>query len=207
VGAVIAQLRCRTEFSFREAFGKIPKVAQRLKALSAPAAGIVDGGTWGHVKWVEELKKHAVKPHLGLEQALTCPDGKRPSFWLLACDTKQFYTLSSALHAEDITEEDQLSLLKGARGVVRFAGTALTDPETFDYIDINPASALSQRKALRLHKATGKPLVVTSNNYHPAQEDFAAYTAFARGERVTPQWILSVEEMREHIPVLTDKQF
>jgi len=207
MGIVIAQLRCRTEFSFRDAFGPIPRVVKRLKALGTPAAGIVDKGTWGHVRWAEELKKHDIKPLLGLEQPLRCLDGKRPSFWLLALDTREFYNLSTAFHDKELTAQEQLSLLEGARGVVRFAGTALTDPDTFDYIDINPASVLSQRRALRLHKATGKPLVVTSDNYHPAEEDFGAFVAFARGERMTPQWILSEEELRKELSILTDEQF
>jgi DNA polymerase III alpha subunit len=41
----IPQLRVRTEFSFRQAFGPVPRVAAAIKELGAPAAGIVDGGT------------------------------------------------------------------------------------------------------------------------------------------------------------------
>lgn len=204
---MLAQLRCRTEFSFRETFGKIPDVAARLKAINAPAAGIVDGGTWGHVKWAKEFKKHNIKPLFGIEQPLLCPDGKRPRFWLLGTEMKQFYRLSTALNADDITFERQIELLKKAKGVVRFAGAALTDPETFDYIDINPASALTQSRALKLHKKTGKPLVITSDNAYPAPEHSDAFAAFAHGERLTPQWILSLEELRAQFALLTDKQF
>jgi DNA-directed DNA polymerase III PolC len=207
VGIGLAQLRCRTEFSFREAFGKIPSVAARLQAIGAPAAAIVDGGTWGHVKWAKELAQRNIKPLFGIERPLLCEDGKRPRFWLLATDMKQFYRLSTALNADDITLEQQLKLLKTAKGVVRFAGSALTDPDTFDFIDINPASALSQARALKLHKKTKKPLVITSDNSYPAPEQRDAFLAFARGARVTPQWILSMEELRTHLSILTDKQF
>lgn len=201
------QLRCRTEFSFREAFGKIPAVVERLKALQAPAAAIVDKGTWGHVKWAKALKAAGIKPLFGIERPLLCADGKRPSFWILAEDTKSFYRLATALLAKDITLERQLELLRTAKGVLRFAGTALTDPETFDFIDINPASALSQQRALKLHSATGKPLVVTSDNAYPAKEDFDAFAAMASRVRVTPQWILSTEEMQEALPWMTKEQF
>lgn len=207
MGTGLTQLRCRTEFSFREAFGKVPSVAARLAALGAPAAAIVDGGTWGHVKWSKELKKKGIKPLFGCEFALLCEDGKRPRFWLLAEDTKKFYRLTTALNAADITLTQQLELLKAAQGVVRFAGTALTDPDTFDFIDINPASALSQNAALKLHKATGKPLVVTSDNAYPAPEDFSAFAAFAQRVRVTPQHILTLEELRKSIPALSSEQF
>lgn len=207
MGAGLTQLRCRTEFSFREAYGKIPAVAARLAALNTPAAGIVDGGTWGHVRWARELAKHNIRPLFGTEIGLHRADGKRPRFWFLAEDTKKFYNLSTALRAEGLTEADQLKLLKDAEGVLRFAGTALTDPETFDYIDLNPASPLQQRAALKLHAATGKPLVITSDNAHPGPEDFNTFAAFAQRQRVTPQWILSTDELRTQLKVLTDEQF
>lgn len=44
------QLRVRTEFSFREAFGPVKRVVEALNAIETPIAGIVDGGTWGHVR-------------------------------------------------------------------------------------------------------------------------------------------------------------
>ncbi len=207
MGVGLVQLRCRTEFSFREAFGKISDVAARLEAIGTPAAAIIDGGTWGHVKWAKELKKRNIKPLFGVEQSLLCEDGKRPRFWLLATDMKKFYQLCTSLNADGITLEQQLALLKKAKGVVRFAGAALTDPATFDFIDINPASKLSQARALKLHKKTRKPLVITSDNAYPAPENFHAYAAFARGTRATPQWILSMDELRKELSCLTDKQF
>lgn len=207
MGVGLAQLRCRTEFSFREAFGKIPDVAERLQAIGTPAAAIVDGGTWGHVKWAKELGQRGIKPLFGIERPLLCENGKRPRFWLLAVNMKQFYQLSTALSAHDITLEKQLALLKNAKGVLRFSGSALTDPETFDFIDINPASSLSQAHALKLHKKTGKPLVITSDNSYPSPEHRDAFLAFARGARLTPQWILSMEELRAQLSILTDNQF
>ncbi len=207
MGIGLAQLRCRTEFSFREAFGKIPSVAARLQTIQAPSAGIVDGGTWGHVKWAKELAQRNIKPLFGIERPLLCENGKRPRFWLLGTNMKQFYRLSTALSADDLTLEQQLKLLKTAKGVLRFAGAALTDPATFDFIDINPASNLSQVRALKLHKTTRKPLVITSDNAYPAMEHSSAFSAFARGTRLTPQWILSLEELRAQLPILTDKQF
>ena len=207
MGARLTQLRCRTEFSFREAFGKINKVGERLSALDAPAAGIVDGGTWGHVKWSKEMAARNIKPLFGVERPLLLENGKRPRFWLLADNLKKFYNISTALHAKGLKLEDQLAILKKPEGVIRFAGTALTDPDTFDYIDINPASQLSRFEALRLHKKTGVPLVITSDNHYPAPEDFNAFAAFAHGVRMTPQWLLSLDELREQLRCLSDKQF
>jgi len=207
MGAGIAQLRLRTEFSFREAYGKIPAVADRLEEIGAPAAGIVDGGTWGHVRWMKELSKRSIKPLFGMERPLLLESGQRPRFWLLAEDTRQFYRLSTALWAAGLTLERQLELLREAKGVVRFAGAALTDPDTFDFIDLNPASRLSQHKALQLHRATGKPLVVTCDNAYPCARDADAFAAFVPRVRMTPQWILSMDELRAELSMLSTAQF
>lgn len=202
--AVIPQLRCRTEFSFRSVYGQIGKVAAALAELGAPAAGIVDGGTWGHVRWAKELRNRGVKPLFGTELTVAQPDGRRPVAWALAEDTRAFYRFSTAARQKDA---DIAALFAEARGVIRFAGAALTDPETFDYIDLNPASPLQQRAALRLHQRTGKPLVITSDNAYPRKEDYSAFMAIVAKERTTPQHLLTLEEMRQHIAVLDNEQF
>lgn len=204
MGLVIPQLRVRTEFSFRQAYGQIPKVAAALAELGAPAAGIVDGGTWGHVRWMKALKAVGVKPLFGTELTVAQPDGKKPTAWALAADTRAFYRFSTAARRKDADIE---ALFGSSSGIVRFAGTALTDPDTFDYIDLNPASPLSQRAALRLHRNTGKPLVITSDNSYPRASDYAAFMSIVARERVTPQHILTVEELRQQLSCLDDAQF
>ena len=47
----VPQLRVRTEFSFKNVFAPMADVVGCLGELGARAAGIVDGGTWGHVRW------------------------------------------------------------------------------------------------------------------------------------------------------------
>jgi DNA polymerase III alpha subunit len=202
----LTQLRCRTEYSFREAFGRIPVVAKRLQELGCPAAGIVDTGTWGHVPWAKALKSGGIKPLFGIERPLLKEDGKRPRFWLLATDMSEFYSLSTKMQ-EHMTGAEQLALLRDSSGVLRFAGAALTDPETFDYIDLNPASPWAQRNSLALHKKTKKPLVITSSNFFPSPEHEAAFAAIIRRGRVTPQWLLSLDELRNELRCLTRKQF
>lgn len=202
----LPQLRVRTEFSFRQAFGPIPKVAAALAALECPAAGIVDGGTWGHVRWQKALSKTGCKPLFGTELALPQPDGRKPTAWALAQDTAQFYRFSTAAR---LPEADIAGLFDSFRdrGVIRFAGVALQDPQLFDYIDLNPASPLQQRKAIELHKRTKKPMVVTSDNAYPAAADYGAFMAIIAKERATPQHILSMEELRATMPQLTTRQF
>lgn len=195
------QLRVRTEFSFRAAFGPVPRVAAAVAELGAPAAGIVDGGTWGHVRWAKAASAAGFKPLFGTEFAVPSPDGRKPQAWALAEDTRAFYRWSTALRRPDA---DPTELLRGLTGVVRFSGDALTDPETFDYIDLNPTSPLAQRAAMRLHKATGKPLVVTSDNFYPRRTDYAPFMSIGGRESTTPQHLLNEQELRQHIRVLDD---
>lgn len=197
----LPQLRCRTEFSFRQAFGPVPRVAAAVKELGAPAAGIVDGSTWGHVRWAKAAANHGFKPLFGTELTVAFPDGRKPQAWALAEDAQGFYKFSTALRQPDA---DAQGLLRSCRGVVRFAGEALTDPDTFDYVDVNPASPMAQRAALALHRRTGKPLVVTSANSFPRLADRAAALAIGVREAATPQHLLSERELRKALRVLDD---
>lgn len=196
------QLRCRTEFSFRQAFGPVPRVAAAVKALGASAAGIVDPSTWGHVRWAKAAAAQEFKPLFGTEVTVPLPDGRKPQAWCLAEDTKAFYRFSTALRQKD---SDPTALLRASAGVIRFAGTALTDPDTFDYVDLNPSSPVAQRAALALARRTGKPIVVTSANFYPRPEDYAAFMAIGGREATTPQHIMSEQELRRALRVLDDE--
>jgi len=192
----LPQLRCRTEFSFRQAFGPVPRVAAAVQSLGAPAAGIVDGSTWGHVRWAKAAEKAGFKPLFGTELTVPLPDGRKPQAWALAEDTRAFYRWSTALRAKDA---DPLALLRAAPGVVRFSGPGLTDPDLFDYVDLNPNSPVEQRAAIALARRTGKPLVITSANSYPRREDYDAFMAIGGREATTPQWLLTEAELRQHI--------
>lgn len=200
----LPQLRVRTEFSFRQAFGPVARVAEVLKELGTPAAGIVDNGTWGHVRWSKELGKTPVKPLYGVELTLPLPDGRKPTAWALAVETRGFYRFTTACRA---AEADLPALFAGAKGVLRFAGAALTDPDTFDFIDINPASLLQTRKAYALHKATGKPMVVTSDNGYPSLKDVGPFMAIIDRRKATPQHILSDAELRAQFAWMSDAEW
>lgn len=65
------QLKLRTEYSYRTAFGRLATVVGRAKELGATAACICDrNGTWGHVVWEKECKKQGIKPIFGVELAV-----------------------------------------------------------------------------------------------------------------------------------------
>lgn len=185
----IPQLKVRTEYSYKRCYGSAAEVAKRLKAIGCASAGIVDlNGTWGHVHWEKALQKEGVTPMYGAEFVIPTEDGWKPTCWVLATDLASFYRLSSR---NPKTEAE----MREATGVIRFAGAALTDPKAFDYIDINPHSKRRTRAALELHRKTGKPLVLTSDNSYPAPEDLERYLAWNDAKYMTQQHILGDEEM------------
>jgi DNA polymerase III alpha subunit len=198
------QLRVRSEFTFRSTFAPVAALAARLVEIGAPAAAMVDGGTWGHSRWAKAGQKHGFKPLFGVELAVAQPSGKKPTAWALAEDTKAFYRFSTAAARADANVEE---LFRTSPGIIRFAGAALTDPETFDYIDLNPASPLQQRAALALHAKTKRPLVVTSDNWYASKSDYSAFMALSGRDRATPQHILTMDELRSEMRMLDDKQF
>lgn len=195
---MIPQLRVRTEYSFRHAFGSVKQVIARLQEIGCPAAGIVDtSGTWGAIEWEKYSKETPVAPLYGSEFKLPGAPG---IYWALATDLRQFYRFSS----NPPQTEDEL---KGRSGVLIFAGTALTDPATFDYVDINPRSRLRTEHALALAEKTGKPLVVTSDNDYPAPADNLRFLAWDDSKKMTPQHILTDDELRAALWYVDDETF
>ena len=196
---MIPQLRIRTEFSFRDCYGSVQEVFARLEAIGCQAAGIVDtSGTWGHVSW--EKYCGGVLPMYGSEFTLPQEGTWRPRYWALAEDQAAFYRFSS-IAAPGASE------LASRRGFVVFAGAALTDPDLFDAIDINPRSMRSARRAMELARRTGKPIVLTSDNDYPAPEHRERFLAWTDNKKMTPQHILSDDEMRAAFSWMDDATF
>lgn len=187
------QLRIRTEYNFRDTYGPIARVAERLAVMKTPAAGIVDRpGTWGHISWERELRRAGVDPIFGAEFKLD----EVGRYWALAEDMRGFYRFSSA------PPRTPQELCK-AQGIVRFAGQ-LTNPELFDYIDINPCSRIKTLRALMQHRATRKPLALTCDNDYPAPDDRERFLAWNDGRKLTPQHIATLPELRAAMPYVSD---
>lgn len=199
------QLRVRTEYSFGAAFGPLARVAVGLKSVEASAAGIVDGGTWGHVKFAKEMSKAGIRPLFGTELVVPQEDGRRPVAWVLGRELAGFYQLSTAARREGACVPELFA--QAARSCFRFPGAALEDPDCFDYVDLSPSSPLAARRSYELHKRTGKPLVLTSANAYPTASDRLAYLATIDREQVSPQYILSVAELRAALPFLSNGEF
>lgn len=175
----LPQLRVRSGYSYRHAYGRFPEIIERLKEIGATTAAIVDWGTWGHVRFEQAMKKAELKAMFGMEIPVISLDDEgeqskvKPSAWVLAKDTKKFYKLTSRCVQQGGLWDYELG---EAEGVIRFVGGAHFLPETaYDYVDVNPASYVLAHRAVQLARATGKPMVITSYNDmpHPKHASFA----------------------------------
>ncbi len=169
------QLRVRTGFSFRNAYGHMEEIMAHLKAIGCESAAIVDKGTWGHVKWEKAALKAGINPIFGAEIGTS---------WVLARDTKALYNLTSKDGEFDID------------GVVRMVGGALDlPPDAYDYVDINPASYTLASKSIRKARQDGKPMIITSYNDFPAKLHAPYAHAWEVRESVGLRHIATIDEM------------
>lgn len=189
--APLPQLRLRSEYSFRSAYGSVTQVANAAAATGAKHAGLVDtAGTWGHVQWQKAALAAGLEPMFGAEFQIKNEQGHKVSYWALARSLPEFYRFASA----PPTSQEEVAERKA--GLVVFAGAALTLPDAFDFVDINPRSRMRTERALALAKAAGKPLAVTGDNDYPTPADREAFLAWDDSLRLTPQHILSADEIR-----------
>lgn len=196
------QLRVRTEYSFKRAYGPIKAVVARLSALGAKQAAIVDtDGTWGHVQWEKGLAGSGIEPIFGSEFKIITDSGAKGTYWALARSLPAFYQFSSN------PPETEAELCERKEGLVIFAGPSLSNPAAFDYIDINPRSRIDTLRALALADRTGKPMVATSDCDYPGPEDEDKYMAWVDSKKMTPQTLLTEEELRAALWYVSDDRW
>ena len=168
------QLRVRTGYTYRDVYGRMPEVFERLKEVGAPFAAIVDHATWGHVRFEQAAKKAEIAPGFGMEVAIDLlgadgePSKFRPRAWMLAKDLKSFYNATSLVVQKKGLVGEEFSALDG---VVKFSGGALgrlvDAGHRVDYIDVNPSSLVLASQGVRASQQLGIPLVLTCYNDMP----------------------------------------
>lgn len=202
------QLRVRTGYTFDEVYGRLPQVIDALTSLGTKFAACVDSNTWAHVRWEQACEKAGIIPGFGMEIHVL-EGSRRPTSWILARDTKAFYTLTSEATRKGHVYPALLSNFKD--DVVRFVGgafeSAMGDPSRFDYIDINPFSAWATHQALTLHKETGLPLVLTGYNTMPRPENLFSASGFGARLGVGVQHICDSVELFDSMPFLTPELY
>jgi len=204
-GTAVIHLRLRTEYSFGQTFAPVERLIERLKAIGCTAAGIVDGSTWGHVRWFNACREAGIQPLLGWEVAVA-EDGSEtaPRMWALAkneAGLRQAYRLASKSHrlavltrrgaVPRLRPEDVVGSLDG---LIWFAGE-VTDSdllvEAGAVLDLSPASRVLNAKKLQIAARHSLPVVSVCDNAYAFEEDRETFELVTKaGLKVSPQHIL-----------------
>lgn len=210
------QLRIRTEYSFRRAYGRMEQVL----SLAKGAMAITDLGTWGHASFAKEAKKRGVKPIFGVE-LLVCPsvdkrskpvgtpfvflarnnDGLKEMYQLVSLANDQFYYVPRISYTQLATVSENLWILVGEN-----ARMDLVKPHPHLVFILSPRSGVWNKKVLELML----PRVVCCDNTHPRPEDSAAYEVLAwqnKDTRTTITHIADEWELRTAVPEADEEAF
>jgi DNA polymerase III alpha subunit len=215
------QLRLRTEFSFRKAFGRLDDV---LAAVGpTPALAITDNGTWGHVSFKKACVKAGIKPIFGVELSVVTDarlrerqpiasvillarndDGLRELYELVTlANSKECFYYVPRVDYRDITGATaNLYVLAGPGTILERMTAKLTT-----YLNLTPVNSSWNRRAMA---AGAFPKVVTGDNLFPLIEDRAAYEVLAQRDkqmRGTAMHILDEDGLRVAVPEADDECF
>ena len=161
------QLRIRTEYSFRLAYGSIEKIVAQF---GMDAIAITDNGTWGHVPFVKVCEKYKVKPILGVE----LPVGGNMMGFLAKNNQglSEIYELVTFSYKNKLEYEH---LFDVSENVIMLSGVnpdwGLLPITKKDHLYIE----MSSSKALEFCKKKGFKAVATSNNHYPTIKDKETY--------------------------------
>tara|TARA_R110000824_G_scaffold64936_1_gene169488 strand:+ start:1951 stop:4758 length:2808 start_codon:yes stop_codon:yes gene_type:complete len=205
------QIKTRTEYSFRTAFGPIQKV---IETCQGDSVGICDSGTWGHVAFRDACKQVDKKPIFGVEIAFVDDarsrekqpnnfmsflaknnNGLKEIYELVTRSTDNFYYYPRLDYSDLFDISDNIIILSGANPNW---GMLPTTHKKNLYIEIGP---MSTKKALEACKKGFKPVAV-SDNFYPTVEDRKVYEVLVgrnRQQRTKPMHILTEWEYKSLI--------
>lgn len=95
------QLRLRTEFSFGECFGGVPRTLSAI-ASTAKVAACTDTTTYAHISFLKECEKLGIKGILGYETRLN----GHPVYIYARDSLETFYNVTSFCAQNELTEDD-----------------------------------------------------------------------------------------------------
>jgi DNA polymerase III alpha subunit len=206
-------LKCRTEFSFHEVFGPIPRVLDRTQG----PVGIADRtGTWGHCEFYRLVRAAGRKPLLGAEIAFVedrtrkekqginhlsffarNAAGLRELYELVSESTEpeNFYYVPRLDYSRLLDLSDNLVILSGPSPLW---GSLPRHPYLF--VELSPVSS---RMALTMARKKKMEVVATSDNFYPSPEDRSVYEVFSgrmRQQRTAPMHLLTEDEWQLEWP-------
>ena len=208
-------VRLRSEYSFRKAFGPIHKV---VETTEGDVMGISDSGTWGHVAFSKACKKAGKKPLFGVEIPIVEDaterskqptnemtfiaknnDGLRELYQLVTKSTDKdhfyYHPRLSYEHLFDISKN--IIILTGTHPILGLLPLAKKEDM---YFELNP---MTTKNNFNWAKEKGFNFVATSDNYYPKPEDKKAYEVLVgrnRQDRTAPMHILNEWEWKDALP-------
>ena len=208
-------VRLRSEYSFRKAFGPIQKV---VETAEGDVMGISDSGTWGHVAFSKACKKAGKKPLFGVEIPIVEDaterskqptnemtfiaknnDGLRELYQLVTKSTDKdhfyYHPRLSYEHLFDISKN--IIILTGTHPILGLLPLAKKEDM---YFEINP---MTTKNNFNWAKEKGFNFVATSDNYYPKPDDKKAYEVLVgrnRHDRTAPMHILNEWEWKDALP-------
>jgi len=215
-------VRARTEYSFRKAYGPLSKV---IEACEGDAIGIADSGTWGHVAFNNACRKSGKKPLFGVEIPIVGDStvrekqpangmcfiaknntGLKEIYELVTRSTSKenFYYFNRLGYSDLFDVSDNVIITSGTHP--EWGMLPLTRKNDL-YIEMNP---MSTRKALDFCEAKGFKPLATSDNFFPSAKDKKAYEVLVgrnRTDRTKPMHILNEWELRSCLPWISDEAF
>ena len=216
-------LKVRTEYSFRKAYGKLSDI---IKNTKQNALGIADFGTWGWVKFKAECEKNNVKPIFGLEFAVVLnaeEKTKQPTNYMtmiaknlkgikniyeLSTYSQNFFYYEARIDYEKLLEycDDNVILLSGDNPQVSF----FKDYKNF-YLEASPKSPAWLRRINDVSKKYNIPIIACSDNYYPRPQDKGVYQIVVgdrnRVTRTTIQHIATEWELKAAMPMIPDSAY
>jgi DNA-directed DNA polymerase III PolC len=208
-------LRVRTEYCFRKAYGPINKV---IEATGGDTIGISDSGTWGHVAFNNACKKAGKKPLFGVEIPIVEDatdrsrqptnemsfiaknnEGLKELYQLVTKSTDKdhfyYHPRLSYEHLFDIS--DNIIMLTGTHPILGLL--PLTNKANM-YFELNP---MTTKNNFKWAQEKGFEFVATSDNYYPTTKDKKAYEVLVgrnRQDRTAPMHILNEWEWADNLP-------
>ena len=203
-------LRCRTEFSYKRAFGPIEKVVNRIKQLGCSSGGIADNGTWGHIQWEKACKNAGIKPIFGAEVPVVADaslrekqppnhmaflarnnDGLREIYELVTLSTEQFYYFPRIDYKQIQGITDNVIILSG-----HSPRLDLLKPQRNLFYENTFMASGYQNDDEHFGRA-----VATCDNFYPTAADQDIYEIMLgpnRDNRTFPMHIPSEQEMENY---------
>tara|TARA_R110000782_G_scaffold5657_6_gene19571 strand:- start:597 stop:3410 length:2814 start_codon:yes stop_codon:yes gene_type:complete len=215
-------VRARTEYSFRKAYGPLSKV---IEACEGDTIGIADSGTWGHVAFNSACREAGKKPLFGVEIPVVgdpLAREKQPAngmcfiaknntglkeIYELATRSTQkenFYYFNRLGYSDLFDISDNVIITSGTHPEWGMLPLAKKDDL---YIEMNP---MSTRKALDFCDSKGFKPLATSDNFFPSVKDKKAYEVLVgrnRTDRTKPMHILNEWDLRSCLNWIPDDAF